>query len=386
MPEKRYLVTPGPTPVPPEVLAAISAPMIHHRGPDFRAILARVLERLGLVFRTENEVLLFTSAGTGAMESAVSNLCSPGDRVLVVSHGYFGERWADMAHGYGCDVVHLRYGWGESPAADEIAERLATAGDVRAVYLTHSETSTGVVSDVQSIAERLNESGALLVVDAISSLAAVPLETDGWGIDVVVTSSHKALMTPAGLAAVSVSPAAVEATERATSPRYYFDWRTTRTAQAASPPENPFSVAVSLVLGLDVALDMLLAEGLDGAHARHVRLGRACRAGVKAMGLELFSPDEDRSAVVTAIRTPPDVDSSAIVLAMRERSGVTVVGGQGELRGKVVRIGHIGYMDVHDVTTALSALEVALVEAGADVERGVAVSAALDAYAEPVAV
>jgi aspartate aminotransferase-like enzyme len=225
-----------------------------------------------------------------------------------------------------------------------------------------------------------------VVVDAISSLAAVPLETDAWGLDVVVTSSHKALMCPPGLALLSVSPAALEATRTASSPRYYFDWETTRAAQAKSPPENPFSPAISLVLGLDVALEMILAEGLEAAQERHVRLGRACRAGVKAMGLDLFSPDEDRAAVVTAIRMPAEIDGQAIVLSMRDRSGVTIIGGQGELKGKIVRIGHIGYMDVFDVTTALAALEVAMVEAGADIERSVAVTAALEAFAEPVTV
>src|SRR5918992_4399289 len=219
MPEKRYLVTPGPTPVPPEVLAATAAPMIHHRTPEFRAILARVFDRLQQVYRTEHGVVLFASAGTGAMESAVANLCSPGDRVLVVTHGYFGERWAAIGQAYGCDVIHLRCEWGETPSPDDVAEKLEEAGGVRAVYLTHSETSTGVVADVRSIAERLNGSGALVVVDAISSLAAVPLETDAWGLDVIVTSSHKALMTPAGLPAVSVSPAALQAAERASSPR-----------------------------------------------------------------------------------------------------------------------------------------------------------------------
>jgi aspartate aminotransferase-like enzyme len=386
MPEKHYLVTPGPTPVPPEVLRAVSAPMIHHRGPEFRAILARVLERLAHVFRTENDILLYTAAGTGALDGAVANLCSPGDGVLVVSHGYFGERWAAIARAYGCDLVHLRYPWGEAPSADDVGEKLAEMGGAKVVFLTHSETSTGVVADVRAIAERLEGSGALVAVDAISSLAAVPLETDAWGLDVVVTSSHKALMTPAGLALTSVSPAALEAAGRSLSPRFYFDWERTRRAQATAPPENPFSPAISLVLGLDVALELLLAEGLEAAHERHVRLGRACRAGAKAMGLELFSPDEDRAAVVTAVRTPPEVDSSAIVLSMRERSGVTVVGGQSELKGKIVRIGHIGYIDVFDVTTALAALEVALVEAGAEVERAVAVTAALEAYAEPVAV
>jgi aspartate aminotransferase-like enzyme len=384
MPEKRYLVTPGPTPVPPEVLAATAAPIIHHRGPDFRALLARVLERLGEVFRTENNVLLLTSAGTAGLESAVANLCSPGDPVLVVSHGYFGERWATIARAYGCEVVHLRCEWGASPAAEEVGEKLGEMGGAKVVFLTHSETSTGVVADVRTIAERLAGSGALVAVDAISSLAAVPLETDNWGLDVVVTSSHKALMTPPGLALVSVSPAAVEAATTATSPRYYLDWERTREAQAKSPPENPFSPAISLVIGLDVALGLILEEGLEAVLERHVRLGRACRAGVKAMGLDLFSPDEDRSAVVTAIRMPPEVDGSAIVLSMRERSAVTIVGGQGELRGKIVRIGHIGYIDVYDVTTALAALELALSTAGAEIERAAAVTAALEAYAEPV--
>ena len=384
MPEKRYLVTPGPTPVPPEVLAATALPIIHHRGPDFRAALARVIERLKEVFLTEQEMLTFTSAGTGVMESAMQNLCSPGDRVLVVSHGYFGERFAALADTYGCDLVHLRYGWGESPNADEVGEKLEEIGGAKALFLTHSDTSTGVVSDLRSIAERLNGTEAMIVVDAISSLAAVPVETDAWGLDVVITSSHKALMCPPGLAFASVSERAFETARAATTPRFYFDWERTRAAQEKG--ENPFSPAISLYLGLDVALGMILDEGLVAAYERHVRLGRACRAGVKAMGLELFSPDEDRAAVVTAIRMPSDVDGQAVVLSMRERSGVTIIGGQGEVRGKIVRIGHIGYVDVFDVTTALAALELAMVEAGADVERAVAASAAVEAFAEPVTV
>jgi aspartate aminotransferase-like enzyme len=384
MPEKRYLVTPGPTPVPPEVLAATAQPMIHHRGPDFRATLGRVIERLKQVFLTENEMLTFTSAGTGVMESAMQNLCSPGDRVLVVSHGYFGERFAALADVYGCDLTHLRYAWGETPNADEVGEKLDEMGGAKAVFLTHSDTSTGVVSDLRSIAERLNGTDAIIVVDAISSLAAVPLETDAWGLDVVITSSHKALMCPPGLAFASVSERAFEAARGATTPRFYLDWERTRAAQEKG--ENPFSPAISLYLGLDVALGMILDDGLEAAFERHVRLGRACRAGVKATGLELFSPDEDRAAVVTATLMPADVDGQAVVLSMRERSGVTIIGGQGEVRGKIVRIGHIGYVDVFDVTTALAALEVAMVEAGADIERSVAVTAALDAFAEPVTV
>lgn len=383
MPEKRYLVTPGPTPVPPEVLAATALPMIHHRSADFRETFERVLARLAEIYRTQNEVLLFTSAGTAAMESAVANVCSPGDRVVVVSHGFFGERWATIAEGYGLDVQHLRYDWGETPSPDEVGARLEELGGAKAVYLTHSDTSTGVVADVQATAARVVGSGALLAVDAISSLAAVPLESDEWGLDVVLTSSHKALMSPAGLAFAAVSPEALEAARSASCPRYYMDWQRAVTAQAKG--ESPFSTAISLVRGLDVALALLLDEGLSAAHERHVRLGRACRAGVKAMGLELFSPDEDRSAVVTAIRMPVHVDGQEIVAAMREQSGVTAIGGQGQLRGKIVRIGHIGYVDANDVVVALAALERALVEAGAHVERGLAVPAALEAHAEPVA-
>jgi aspartate aminotransferase-like enzyme len=382
--QKRFLVTPGPTPVPPEVLAATAQPMIHHRGPDFRATLARVIERLKQVFLTESEMLTFTSAGTGVMESALQNLCSPGDRVLVVSHGYFGERFAALADVYGCDLTHLRYAWGETPSPDEVGDKLDEMGGAKAVFLTHSDTSTGVVSDLRSIAERLNGTEAILVVDAISSLAAVPLETDTWGLDVVITSSHKALMCPPGLAFASVSGRAFETARGAASPRYYFDWERTRAAQEKG--ENPFSPAISLYLGLDVALGMILDDGLEAAFERHLRLGRACRAGVKAMGLELFSPDEDRAAVVTAIRMPAHVDGQGVVLSMRERSGVTIIGGQGEVRGKIARIGHIGYVDVFDVTAALAALEVAMVEAGADIERFVAVTAALEAFAEPVTV
>ena len=354
----------------------MAQPMLHHRGPDFHAIADRVRARLRDVFRSSGDILLFASSGTGAMEAAVSNLCSPGDRVLVASAGHFGERWAAIARSYGLDVVHLRYAWGETPVPDEIAARLVEAAGARAVYVTHSETSTGVVADIRAVAERLTGSGALLVVDAVSSLGAVPLEADAWGLDVVVSGSQKALMTPPGLALSSVSPAARSASGAAALPRFSLDW-----ARVGSFGSTP---AVSLVMGLDAALELLLAEGLDAVADRHRRLGRACRAGAKAMGLELFSPDEDRSAVVTAIRMPGGIDGREIVRAMRERSGVTVGGGQGELAGQIVRIGHIGYIGVADVTAALAALELALAEAGAGVECGVAVDAALEAYRERI--
>jgi aspartate aminotransferase-like enzyme len=380
MPEKRYLMTPGPTPVPPEVLAALAEPMIHHRGRDFRETYRRCLDRLREVYRTQHDVLLYTSSGTGGFESAVANLTSPEDRVLVVSAGNFGERWAAMTRAYRADVVHLRLAWGETPDPEDVRSALAEAGDVRAVYLVHSETSTGVVADIQALAAVVLEAGALVVVDAISSLGAVPLETDAWGIDVVVSGSQKALMCPPGLAFASVSPAALAAAAQSTSPRYVLDWERTRAGQEKL--DAPFTPAVSIVNALDVALGLLLGEGLEAAFERHARLGRACREGVKAMGLELFSPDHDRSAVVTAIRAPDGIDSADVVAALRDRFGITIAGGQGELKGKIFRIGHIGWFDIFDITTSLAALELVLADAGADVERGVAVTRALESYAE----
>jgi serine---pyruvate transaminase len=378
--EKHYLLTPGPTPIPPQVATAMAAPMIHHRGADFRALLQRCLQRLREVFRTEQDVLVFTSSGTGAMESAVSNLGTRDGRVLVVSAGHFGERWAAIAGAYGCEVEHLRYAWGENPSPDDLASRLAELGGETVVLLTQSETSTGVVADVQALAAACRGTGSVAVVDAISSLGAVPLEVDEWGIDVAVSGSQKALMTPPGLALVSVSQAAWRRREQGDLPRFYFDWERTRKAQERPLPA--FTPAVSLVAGLDVALGLLLEKGLDAAFEHHARLGRACREGVKAMGLELFSPDDDRSAVVTAIRAPDGVESGEIVAKLRERFGITIAGGQGELRDKIFRIGHIGYIDVFDVSAALAGLEVALADAGADIERGVAASRALETYAQ----
>jgi serine---pyruvate transaminase len=383
MPEKRYLMTPGPTPVPPQVMAALALPILHHRTPEFRELLARLLSNLREVFRTKEEVLLYTASGTACMDGAVANTCSPGDRVLVVSAGNFGERWIQIADAYGCDVQRLTYEWGEVPSGEDVARKLDELGGAHAVFLTHSETSTGVVADLEELAARIRPSGALVVVDAISSLGAVPLETDAWGIDVVVSGSQKALMCPPGLGLVSVSQRALEAAERATTPRFYLDWKPTRDAHRQEPPTFPFTPAIPVVRGLDVAVELLLAEGLEASFERHVKLGRAARAGVKAMGLDLFSPDDDSAAVVTALRMPEGVDAGAVIRALSERFGITMEGGRKALTGKIVRIGHIGYMDVFDVTTSLAALELALAEQGAELERGAAVPAALEAYGEP---
>jgi aspartate aminotransferase-like enzyme len=374
--EKRYLFTPGPTPVPPAVLAATAEPIVHHRGADFRAIYERVLNQLRDVVRTSEDVLVFSASGTGAMESAVLNLCAPGDRVAVVSHGSFGERWIAICERHGLDVQALRYAWGEKPDPEEVGAAVRESG-VEIIFCQQSDTSTGVVSDVRALKEAVGD--ATLVVDAISSLGAVPLEMDDWGIDVVLSGSQKALMSPPGLAFAAVS----ERTWEKVTPRtFYFDWPATRKAQHNF--DAAFTPAVSLLRGLDVALGMLLEAGLASAFERHVRLGRAARAGVKAMGLELFSPDDDSSAVVTAISMPEGIDSDELLGHLRKHHGVTLAPGQGQLKGKAVRIGHIGWFDVFDIVTALAALELSLVDLGAEIERGAARVSAFGAFDRPV--
>ncbi|MFL5952523.1 MAG: pyridoxal-phosphate-dependent aminotransferase family protein [Gaiellaceae bacterium] len=376
--EKRYLFTPGPTPVPPAVLAAGAEPIVHHRGPDFRELYARTLRRLQDVYRTEADVLLFTASGTGAMESAVANLTAAGERVAVVSHGSFGERWISICERYGLDVQAIRYEWGESPDPDEVGSAVRESG-AEIVFCQQSDTSTGVVSDVRALREAVAD--ATFVVDAISSLGAVPLETDAWNIDVAVSGSQKALMCPPGLATVSV-PAHVLARAKH-SRTFYFDWRTNKAAQ--DKLDAAFTPAVSLIRSLDVALGLILDEGLESAFARHVRLGRAARAGIKAMGLELFSPDDDGAAVVTAVRAPEGIDGDELLLHLRDKHGVTLAPGQAHLKGKIFRIGHIGWFDVFDIASALAAIELSLTELGADIERGVAVARAFEAYETPVA-
>ena len=378
MTEKRYLMTPGPTPVPPQVLAAMALPIVHHRSPDFRPTYRQALDRLKDVYRTQTEVLLYTASGTAGLESVVANLTSPGDRVVAVSAGYFGERWADIARAYGCEVEHIAYEWGETPSANDVASRLAELGGANVVLVTQSETSTGVVCDVRAFAAAAKEAGTLIAVDAISSLGALPCETDEWGLDSVVSGSQKALMSPPGLMMVSVSDAAWKAREGAAAPRFYLDWERTRVAQETL--DAAFTPAVSIVVGLNVALGLILERGLETAFDEHVRLGRACREGVKAMGLELFSPDDDSSAVVTTVRVPESIDGAQLLLDLRDRFGITLAPGQGPLKGKVFRVGHLGYYDVFDITTALAGIELALAEAGADIERGVAVTRALETY------
>jgi aspartate aminotransferase-like enzyme len=361
LPEQTF-VAPGPTPLPPEVRQALAQPMLHHRAAPFRSSLRRVRSGLQWVAGTENPVILLACTGTGAMESAIVNLCNPGDAVAIVAAGYFGERWVALAERYGCDVVPLRYEWGSVPKSEDLARTLEQRPDVKAVFLVHSETSTGVVLDLQRFAAVAKSAGAMLVADAVSSFAAVPIELDAWGIDVLVSSSHKALMSPPGIAFVIASPAALEAAKAASRPRYYLDWQENLVPQQRDEPETWFSPAISLVLALDAALTSIQEQGLDAVYRRHLELGRQCRSGVKALGLELFSPDDDSAAVMTAVRMPEAVDSTRLVAALHDRWAVTVADGEAVLKGNIIRIGHLGYVNASDVERALEALGAAFAE------------------------
>src|SRR5919202_3275088 len=374
--QKQYLMTAGPTPVPPAVSQAMAAPMLYHRAPAFVEVYQRVLAKLPAVFQTANDVLAFTASGSGAMESAVANLVRPGDRVLVGAAGKFGGRWIELCEAYGAELVRYEPGWGERLDPAEV-DRLADGADV--IFATLSETSTGIVHDVQAIAEVARRHDAILAVDAVSGLAAAELRQDEWGVDVVVAGSQKALMCPPGLAFASVSQKALDFVEARPGGRYYFDW--VKTAKAQRKSNSPFTPAVSLFQALDVALDLIEEEGLDNVFARHDLLARATRAGVAALGLELFGNPDERSTVVTAIELPQDVDGGKVPGALR-RLGITANGGQDHLKGRILRIAHCGYFGAFDILTSLSGLEMVLQQLGRDVEHGAAAGAAQKVFLE----
>jgi len=337
----------------------MARPLLHHRSPDFKVVLGDALEGLRRVYATEGDVLMFAGSGSGAFESAVANLLSPGDRAVVASAGNFGDRWQKIARAFGIEPDSVGQEWGEKLDAARIAE---SAEGAKAVFVTHSETSTGVVHDVRAIAEALRPTGALLVVDAVSSLGGVELATDEWGIDVVVSGSQKALMTPPGLAFTSVSERAWALAAESRSPRFTLDWARTRDAQAKV--STAFTPPVTLVAGLVAAIGMMEREGFEAVWARNRALARAAREGAKALGLSLFSPDDDSSSMVTAILMPEGIDGQEVYTLLRDRHGVVLAGGHGPLRGRVVRIGHMGFMNRFDILTALAALELALAELG----------------------
>jgi aspartate aminotransferase-like enzyme len=378
---KQYLMTAGPTPVPPRVSQVMAEPILYHRAPAFVEVFARVLDKLPAVFRTGNDVLTFASSGSGAMESAVANLVRPGTRALACAAGKFGERWIALCEAYGADLVRYEPGWGERLDPAAIDRLLGEQPGVEVVFATLSETSTGIVHDVKAIAEVVARHGALLVVDAVSGLGAADLHQDAWGVDVVVAGSQKALMCPPGLGFASVSQRALDAAAAKPGGRFYFDWNKTAKGQRKESPTSAFTPAVSLFMALDVALDMIAEEGLDDVFARHDLLARAARAGVAGMGLELFGDPDERSTVVTAVALPEDVDGGKVPGALR-KLGITANGGQDHLKGRILRIAHCGYFGAFDVLTSLSGLEMVLHQLGHEVDMGAGVGAAQRVFAE----
>jgi serine---pyruvate transaminase len=377
------ILAPGPTPIPPEVLLAQGSPLVYHRGPGFGDIMRDVTARLRELYRTDTaDVLLMTSSGTGGLESAIANCFSPGDEVLVPLAGFFAERFQALAETFGLVVRTVDFGWGQRVRPDAVAAALAEH-PVKAVLLTHSETSTGVIQPIEQLAKVANDAGAMVVVDVVSSLGAVPFEFDAWGIDVAVGGSQKALSASPGIAFVAISDRAWEASKSATNPRFYFDWATYKRFADLPDPENPWTPAISVMQGLQAALHLYFQDGVDGAMRRHERLSRAVKEGVRALGLDLFGEGLDDNWTVTAIRAPESADADTISDTIRSEYGCVVAPGQGPLKGKVFRIGHFGYFSELDIIRGLAALEMTLERLGHPVKRGAAVAAAESVFLEP---
>ncbi len=351
---------PGPTPCPPEVLAASAKQMINHRGPEFAEMARRIDAGLKQVYATRNNVLVLTASGTGAMESAVVNTLSPGAKVLAVSIGVFGDRFASIASAYGAEVTRLKYEQGAAADPQEVAKALGEDADYKALLITHNETSTAVTNPVAEIARAIRRSGdeRLILVDAISSVSALPLPVDELDLDVVLSASQKGWMAPPGLVMASVSERAWRAWEQAKTPRFYFDYG--RARDSAASGQTPWTPAVSVYFALDAALQMMLAEGMPAIYARHERMGAYTRRRLEEIGLELFADPEHASNTVTAVRVPEGMDGSAITRTLGEKHAVVIAGGQGALTGKILRVGHMGYVTEADIDGAIEALRAVL--------------------------
>jgi aspartate aminotransferase-like enzyme len=375
---KHYLLSPGPTPIPNEVALAMSETMIHHRTPQFNKIFAEARERLKKLFGTTNDVLILASSGTGAMEASVANLFSPGDKVLVVNGGKFGERWLNIANAYGLRPVELKVEWGQAVKVADIEKHLTANADIRGVMIQASETSTTVLHPVKEIAQ-LVRNGPLFLVDGVTAVGVISLPLDDWGIDALVTGSQKALMLPPGLAFVALSDRAWEKTKQAKLPRFYFDLKLERKNQQKG--SGSFTPAVSLIFGLRASLEMMEREGLEKVYARHARMCRATRAAATALGLKLLAP-QSPSPAATGIYMPDGIDADQVLDYLRDKMNVTLAEGQDRLKGKVIRIAHVGYMGAFDVITAIAALEMALRKFGAEIPFGKGVAAAEEVLME----
>ena len=374
---KNYLLTPGPTPLPPLVLEAMSRPIIHHRTPQFQEILKEATEGLKYVYQTKNDVFILASSGTGAMEAAVINLLSAGDTALVVQGGKFGERWAEICKAYGINADILDVEWGKAAEPQAIAAKLKANSKIKAVFTTLCETSTGVNNDIEAIGKVVKDYEAVLVVDAISGLGVIDLKTDEWACDIVVSGSQKGLMLPPGLGFISVSAKAWKLIEVSKSPRYYLDLR--KAKKAIEKTDTPFTPAITLIIALVEVLKMIRQDGLENVFKRHKKMAEAARAAMKGLGLELFAPTAASDAV-TAVKVPVGLDGEKLVKTMRDTYGVTIAGGQDELKGKVFRIAHMGFIEEFDIIVGISCLEKVLHQMGYKFTLGEGVKAAEEVF------
>ncbi len=353
---------PGPTPLAQEVMEAMNRQMINHRGPEFRALITRITDRLKEFFQTKNDLLILTASGTGAMEAAVANALSPGDKVLCVSIGEFGERFIEIATTYGANVIKLTFPQGKPADPQAIRDSLRKDDQIKAVLVTHNETSTGVTNDLERISQAVKEYDKLLIVDGISSVGSIPLYTDKWHCDIVLSGSQKGWMAPPGLAFVSINERGWQAVKEAKMPRFYFDL--TRAKRSLERGETPFTPAVSVLYGLEAGLEKLSNEGIENVWARHARVSKRAREGVKALGLSLLADESVASNTVTAVFPPPGVAANDLLRVLREDYQVILAGGQGSLSGKIFRIGHLGLVEEKDIDEVMSALRGALSKLG----------------------
>ena len=382
MTQKRYLFAPGPTSVPPEILLELAKPVLHHREPEFLEILAEVRNDLKYLFQTSGEVAILSASGTGAMEAAIANLFSAGERALVVSSGKFGERWGELCAAYGVEATTLTVPWGEAVSPVDVAAALARDATIRGVCVQACETSTGVAHDVRALADVVKgHPDVLLIVDAVSALGTTDLRADEWGIDAVVAGSQKAMMLPPGLAFVALSEEAWQRAAHTTLPRYYFDLLKVR--QDLEGNDHPYTLPTSLVVALRESLRRIRAEGLEHMFRRHRQLAEATRAGIKALGLSLL-PEKAPSDALTVVRVPDGIDGARIPKLFQDLCHITIVGGQDRLRGKVFRLAHMGYVDTFDVVTMIAAVEFVLHRLGHPLKWGAGVRAAQEVLARPI--
>jgi len=371
---KRYLLAPGPTPVPSDVLLAMAAPIIHHRSPDFLPVLDSAKKGLQWLYQTKNDVLILCSTGTGGMVGAVNNFFNKGDKVLVINGGKFGERWTKICQAYDLKVEEVTVEWGYAVKPAIVKEKLKKHKDIKGVFVQASETSTGVYHDIQALASIVKKhEDTLFIVDAISALVAHDLRTDEWGIDIMIGGSQKGVMLPPGIAFVSVSEKAWAKAKTSKLPKFYFNFMKERENLAKN--QTNFTSPVALIIGLNESLKMLHAEGLKNVFKRHERLANATRKAVRAIGLELYAK-ESPSNSVTAIMTPSGIDGQAVYKNLREKYGITAAGGQGKAKGKIFRIAHLGYSDRFDIITAIAGIEMVLKGMGHPVKLGTGVAVA----------